>query len=247
MKAVILAAGRGSHLGDLTKDRPKPMIELGGKAILEYILQGVQTAGIKDVIIISGYKGDLIKQRFGDGSAIGVRIKYIWQAVQDGTGSALQLCQAAVKNEPFFVVYGDIIMDFSNYVGIKQAYKLCPADALIGVREVADPWRGAAVYFNKSNQIFKIVEKPPLKTSRSKWIYAGLCILKPIVFEYTERLIPSSRGEFELTNAFQMMIDANLDVRAHILGGVWLDFPTPMEVQKGTELVKCLSEPAIKS
>lgn len=241
MKAVVLAAGKGAHLGELTKDRPKPMIEVSGKPILEYVLQGLKSADIKEVIIVIGYKGEFIRKYLGNETPYGLRLKYQCQAVQDGTGSALNTVRREIGKSPFMLVYGDIFTESKNFVNIRQAFDGYKAAGLIGVTQLSDPARGAAVYFDNSRQIYKIVEKPSLKTTRSRWTFAGLGVLSPVVFEYTERLVPSARGEFDLTQAFQLMIDANLRLQAYILEGVWIDFSTPAEIQASATTISTLT------
>ncbi|MCX7765953.1 MAG: nucleotidyltransferase family protein [Candidatus Sumerlaeia bacterium] len=241
MKAVVLAAGKGAHLGELTKDRPKPMIEIGGKPILEYVLQGLKSAGINEVIIVIGYKGELIKKYFGNETPYGLRLQYQYQAVQDGTGSALNSARREIGKSPFLLAYGDIITEAKNFIKLRQTFDGSKTAGLIGVTQLSDPTRGAAVYFDNNRQIYKIVEKPSLKTTRSKWTFAGLSVLTPVVFEYTERLVPSARGEFDLTQAFQLMIEANLHLQAYILEGVWMDFSTPAEIQASATMISNLT------
>src|SRR4026207_863316 len=93
-KAVLLAAGRGTRMRELTADLPKPMIKVRGKPILLHIVEGLQAAGIKNFLIIVGYHGDAVRSYFGDGTRFGLQIKYATQVVQDGTGRAVDLARA---------------------------------------------------------------------------------------------------------------------------------------------------------
>ena len=88
MKAVILAAGKGTRMGDLTEETPKPMLPVEGRPILEHILTGLRESGIQEFCLITGWKAEVIESHFGDGSAFGVQIHYVRQEVQDGTGKA---------------------------------------------------------------------------------------------------------------------------------------------------------------
>ncbi len=115
-KAVLLAAGRGTRMRDLTADVPKPMIKVHGKPILLRIVEGLQSAGIKDFLIIIGYHGDMVREYFGDGTCFGLRISYAIQTVQDGTGRVVELAREFVGADPFILHYGDILVDPKNYI-----------------------------------------------------------------------------------------------------------------------------------
>src|ERR1041385_8059642 len=108
MKAVILAAGKGTRLRELTNELPKPMLGLHGKPILEHILDGIMGAGIRQVCIITGYRAEVIEAHFQDGSRWGARITYARQIVQDGTGKAPELAREFVGSDKFLLTYGDI-------------------------------------------------------------------------------------------------------------------------------------------
>ena len=98
MKAVILAAGKGTRMKELTNEVPKPMLRVQGKPILEHIVEGLKTAGIKEFFIVTGWKAEVIEDHFGDGAKFGVRISYGRQVVQDGTGKAPELAKAFTGN-----------------------------------------------------------------------------------------------------------------------------------------------------
>src|SRR6266550_6301781 len=107
-KAVILAAGRGTRMRELTAELPKPMIEVRGKPVLQYIVEGLRNAGIGDLLLVVGYRADAVREFFGDGSRYNVTIQYATQTVQDGTGRVVGLARDFVRNRPFILAYGDI-------------------------------------------------------------------------------------------------------------------------------------------
>src|SRR5215212_5807400 len=117
-KAVLLAAGRGTRMRELTADVPKPMIKVRGKPILLHIVEGLQAAGIKNFLIIVGYHGDAVRGYFGDGTCFGLQIKYSTQVVQDGTGRVVDLAQEFTQRTAFVLSYGDILVDPVNYKSI---------------------------------------------------------------------------------------------------------------------------------
>src|SRR5260370_23598668 len=114
-KAVLLAAGRGTRMREITADLPKPMIKVRGKPILLHIIEGLQAAAIKNFLIIVGYHSDAVRNYFGDGTCFGLRISYATQAVQDGTGKVVNLARAFVGNSAFVLGYDDILVDPQNY------------------------------------------------------------------------------------------------------------------------------------
>src|ERR1700726_5039382 len=110
-RAVLLAAGRGPRMRALTADLPKPMTKVRGKPILLHIIEGLQTAAIKNFLIIVGYHSEAVRNYFGDGTCFGLRINYATQAVQDGTGRVVDLARDFAGNSAFVLGYGDILVD----------------------------------------------------------------------------------------------------------------------------------------
>src|SRR5438128_682876 len=108
-KAVILAAGRGTRLGALTANCPKPMIPVAGKPVLEWIVEGLRSAGLDEFLLVIGYRGDTIRNHFGHGLALGARISYVTQPAPNGTGAALALGREFASEEPILSAYGDIL------------------------------------------------------------------------------------------------------------------------------------------
>ncbi|MDP7163096.1 MAG: nucleotidyltransferase family protein, partial [Phycisphaerae bacterium] len=107
--AIILAAGKGTRMKHLTKDKPKPLVEVGKSNILEHILFAIRDAGIRDFVVVTGYFANLIEDHFGNGAKFDMNIEYVRQKELDGTGSALRICREAAGNEPFFMSFGDIM------------------------------------------------------------------------------------------------------------------------------------------
>src|SRR6516225_1631169 len=156
-RAVILAAGRGTRMRELTADLPKPMIQVRGKPVLQHIVEGLRDAGIGDCLIVVGYRADAVRDFFSDGSRYNVAIQYKTQTVQDGTGRVVELAQDFVENRPFILAYGDILVDPSNY---KRLVDL-PDDveALLTVTRDEDVSKGGAVFVNGQMELVDIREK----------------------------------------------------------------------------------------
>src|ERR1043165_5979968 len=115
MKAVILAAGKGTRMRELTAELPKPMLKVHGKPILEHIIDGIIQAGIRDFCIITGFKAETIESYFGNGSKPRARIQSVRQLVQDGTGKAPELARQFIGNDNFLLTYGDILVKPETY------------------------------------------------------------------------------------------------------------------------------------
>ena len=156
-KAVILAAGRGTRMRELTAELPKPMIEVRRKPVLQHIVEGLSDAGIRDCLVVVGYRADAVQNFFGDGSRYNVAIQYKTQTVQDGTGRVVELARDFVTNRPFILAYGDILIDLTNY---KRVVNL-PDDveALLTVTRGEDVTKGGAVFVNEQMELVDIREK----------------------------------------------------------------------------------------
>jgi NDP-sugar pyrophosphorylase family protein len=230
MKAVILAAGKGTRMKEITKEIPKPMVMIKGKPMLEHIITLIRGAGITDFGVVVGYKQSVVQDYFGTGSALGVSITYIEQQVQNGTGAALHLAKDYSAGDPFFFSFGDVITPPENYRGMLDFFRENSCDALLGLNVVDDPYRGAAVYIDDRNNIIKMVEKPPQGTSATNLNNAGLMILAEDIFGYTARLTLSPRGEYELTDVFGMLRADNRKLKGYVLSGYWKDVGTPQDL-----------------
>lgn len=232
MKAVILAAGRGSRLKELTDHTPKPMLMLrDGIPLLEMIVCGIRDAGVKEFVIITGYLGEQIREWFGDGSRLDVAIQYIEQKEINGTGGAVRSARFAVGDDVFVMSFGDILISPHNYKRLVETYQQNHAESVMMVNAVDDPYAGSAVYFDDTYRVENIIEKPPKGTSTSNWNQAGISLFEPIVFDYLEKIPLSARGEYEIVDAVQMMIHDGLNVSALPLEGFWSDIGTPDDVE----------------
>jgi UDP-N-acetylglucosamine diphosphorylase / glucose-1-phosphate thymidylyltransferase / UDP-N-acetylgalactosamine diphosphorylase / glucosamine-1-phosphate N-acetyltransferase / galactosamine-1-phosphate N-acetyltransferase len=224
-KAVLLAAGRGTRMRELTADLPKPMIKVQGKPILLHIIEGLQAAGIKNFLIIVGYQGDAVRDYFGDGTCFGLQIKYATQIVQDGTGRVVDLARDFVGHSPFVLSYGDILIDPMNYKSIVDLAD--DVEAIVSVKQNEDVSKGGAVFVNERMEVTDIREKPQPGEMTSAWYNAGVYAFRPSIFEWTSNLQPSPRGEYELTDAIRDLAQSGRKVQAFELSGKWADVRDP--------------------
>jgi len=230
--AVLLAAGRGTRMGALTAKRPKPLLEVAGRPLLEHILGGLVAAGVERVVIVVGYLGEQIEARIGDGSRLGCRVTYRRQETADGTARALLLAAPELGPMPFVLGWGDILVAPRFYGELTAAFTAEPCDALLAVNEVDDPWQGAAVYVENRWRVTRIEEKPPRGRSTTRWNNAGIHVLAPIILDYARRLEPSARGEYELPQAIAQMVEDGRAVRALPVRGYWSDIGTPADLER---------------
>jgi dTDP-glucose pyrophosphorylase len=223
-KAVILAAGRGTRMRELTNELPKPMIEVRGKPVLQHIVEGLRDAGIRSLLLIVGYRADAVRNFFGDGSRYDVAVQYETQRVQDGTGRVVDLSREFVGDSPFILSYGDILLDPANYKSIVDLPD--NTEVIITVTRGEDVSKGGAVFVNEEMELVDIREKSGAG-EQTTWYNAGLYTFRPSIFEFTAKLKPSPRGEYELTDAIRDLARSAKTVKALELTGEWADVRDP--------------------
>jgi dTDP-glucose pyrophosphorylase len=224
-KAVILAAGRGTRMRELTADVPKPMIKVRGKPVLQHIVEGLRGAGIREFFIIVGYHADAVNNFLGDGSRYNVAVHYATQAVQDGTGRVVDLARDFVTDAPFVLSYGDILVHPANYKRVVDLPE--NAEAIITVTRGEDVSKGGAVFLNDKMELRDIREKSRPDETTSPWYNAGIYVFRPSIFEFTGKLNLSPRGEYELTDAIRALAHSGKKVKALELTGEWCDVRDP--------------------
>ena len=233
-QAVILAAGRGTRMRELTAVVPKPMIVVRGKPVLQYIIEGLRDAGIRELLVIVGYHADTVQNFFVDGSRHDVSIQYATQTVQDGTGRVVQLAKKFVGKSPFILSYGDILVDPVNYKRVADLPENIAA--IITVTRGEDVTKGGAVFVNDQMELVDLREKAKpgemerwseLSEHAVPFYNAGLYAFRPSIFEFTAKLKPSPRGEYELTDAIRDLAQSGRKVQALELTGEWADVRDP--------------------
>lgn len=239
MKAVILAAGKGTRMKELTNELPKPMLPVHGRPILEHILSGLLGAGIRDVFIVTGHKAETIEAHFGDGSKWGARIVYGRQLVQDGTGKAPEVAKDFVGTDDFLLTYGDILVPPETYPQMVRRFGEGDFAGVITVTGSQDLTKGALNFFDDQFCLTELFEKPTpakldelrrqgrLKPGQTAWYNAGIYIFRPVVFEFTARLEKSPRGEYELTDAINALAASGHRIAGMEIAGRWVDVRDP--------------------
>jgi NDP-sugar pyrophosphorylase family protein len=228
-KAVILAAGRGTRMKDLTLAAPKPMLHAGGRPILERLLERLIEAGYSEALIVTGYRAESIEDYFRD---YRFPLRFLRQSPIDGTAPAALLARQFVGDDDFLLTFGDILADAPCYREIlDQLRSDAGAEAILAVREVEDPYRGAAVYVDGEGRVTRIVEKPPQGESTTHWNSAGIYAVRTSLFAELERVPKSSRGEYELTSAIAQLIDGGKFLKIFPVQGNWRDIGRPEDLE----------------
>jgi dTDP-glucose pyrophosphorylase len=239
MKAVILAAGKGTRMRELTQELPKPMLKVHGRPILEHIIEGVKGAGISDFFIVTGWKAEVVEDYFGDGHRLGVSIRYGRQIVQDGTGKAPELARAFVGDDSFLLTYGDILVKPETYAAMLRRFQEGPFAGVLTVTGSQDVTRGGLMFFDDQFRLTRLVEKPSqsqvdqltregwINPGKPVWYNAGIYLFQPGLFEFTARLEKSPRGEYELTDALTAMVNAGQQLAGLEIAGRWVDVRDP--------------------
>jgi dTDP-glucose pyrophosphorylase len=212
-------------MGELTVDVPKPMIAVGSRPVLEWIINGLQAAGVRRFLIVVGYRKEVIEDHFMDGSNFGTEIRYVEQVVQDGTGKVVSLAEPFCGADPFILSYGDILVDFSFY---RQLVELADDDEiLISVKASQEVSKGGAVFLDSNLRVIDLQEKPNQPVKGPNWYNAGIYTFRPSIFQYVARLQKSPRGEYELTDAVRELAQATKRARAIEISGDWADVRDP--------------------
>ncbi|MEM2196976.1 MAG: glucose-1-phosphate thymidylyltransferase [Candidatus Nezhaarchaeales archaeon] len=221
MKGIILHGGVGTRLRPLTFSGPKQLIPVANKPVSQYVLEDLRDSGIKEVAIVLGETfPELVREHYGDGSRFGVTITYVYQGRPLGIAHAISLCKDFVGDEKFVVYLGDNILQ-NGIKSYLREFVSSDYDAMILLKEVEDPTRFGVAEFDKDGRLVRLVEKP--KVPPSKYALVGVYFLTPVTFDMIGRLKPSWRGEYEITDALQMLIDEGYRVGYRFVSGWWLD------------------------
>jgi len=235
MKGIILHGGAGTRLRPLTYSGPKQLIPIANKPVSQYALEDLISAGIKDIAIVLGETfPELVREHYGDGSRFGVRITYVYQGLPKGIAHAIGLCKDFVGDDKFVVYLGDNMLQN----GIKEFVREFVDnnyDAMVLLKEVDDPTSFGVAEFDKSGKLVRLIEKP--KVPPSKYALIGVYFLSPEIFRIIEELKPSWRGEYEITDALQMLLERNYNVGYRIVKGWWFDTGKKDDILKVNALI----------
>jgi len=235
MKGVILHGGHGTRLRPLTHTGPKQLIPVANKPISQYVLEDLRNSGITDIAIILGdIYPEKVKEHYGDGSKFGVGITYIYQDRPRGIAHAVSLCRDFVGDDSFVVYLGDNLLKggIRRYV---EKFRSSNMDAMILLCEVNEPQRFGVAQFDEKGRLVRLVEKP--KVPPSNYALTGIYFFKPVIFEMIKQLKPSWRGELEITDAIQLLLENGYNVGYDFVSGWWKDTGTFQDILDANRLV----------
>lgn len=236
LKAIILSAGEGSRMRPLTLTKPKTMLPVAGKPIIQYNIESLRDNGITDILLIVRYKEEIVRNYFGDGSDFGVNISYKTQKDFLGTANAISYGEDFI-DDSIIVLNGDIILDDEIIHEIIKKYNYLSPDTLMLLTEVEDPSAFGVVEIENGN-IKNIVEKPKREEAPSNLVNAGIYIFNKDIFDKIRETEISERGEYEITDSVSLQIENNKKVIGHKTSKDWIDVGRPWElIEVNEELI----------
>jgi glucose-1-phosphate thymidylyltransferase len=241
-KGIILAGGNGSRLYPITKATSKQLIPVYDKPMIYYPLSTLMLAGIKDILIITSPKdNENFKELLGNGSQFGITIKYKIQSKPEGIAQAFLIAEDFIENSSVTLILGDNIFHGDFFVNKLQKSYLLNEGASIFAYSVSDPERYGVVEFDSKGIAYNIEEKP--KNPKSKFAITGLYFYDNTVIDKAKKIIPSNRGELEITDLNKMyMKEGKLIVEKMNRGMTWLDTGTTDSLHEASSYIRSLEK-----
>jgi glucose-1-phosphate thymidylyltransferase len=235
MKGVLLSGGTGSRLRPITHTGPKQLVPVANKPVLEYAIEDLKEAGITEIGVILGNKGrDEIQELLGDGSEYGVNITYIVQGNPLGLAHAAGCACDFVGDDDFVMYLGDNILK-SGVTDLVKSFQAGDYGAGIALQEVENPQAFGIADADDDGNVTELIEKPDEPPTNLALI--GMYVFSPAVFDAIDGLEPSWRGELEITDAIQALLEDGHAIDSHVVTGWWKDTGKPEDILKANRLV----------
>ncbi len=220
MKALVLSGGAGTRLRPITHTSAKQLVPVANKPVLFYGLEAIRDAGVTDVGIIVGDTAAEIEAAVGDGTELGIRVTYIKQDAPLGLAHCVLIAQDFLGDDDFVMYLGDNFI-IGGITELVQEFRDASYDAQILLTKVDNPSQFGVAELGPNGGVTTLVEKP--KEPRSDLALVGVYMFRPVIHDAVRAIKPSARGELEITDALQWLIDESRDVRPHLVTGYWKD------------------------
>lgn len=235
MKGVILSGGTGSRLRPITHTGPKQLVPVGNKPVIQYAIEDLREVGITEIGIILGNKGRNDVQEFlGDGSEFGINVTYIIQGEPLGLAHAVGCAEEFINGDDFVVYLGDNILK-EGINELVERFQVGEYGAGIALQHVEDPRQFGIVEVGADGGVTRLIEKPDNPTSDLALI--GIYVFSSRIFDAISGLEPSWRGELEITDAIQTLIENGESIDSHVVEGWWKDTGKPSDILEANRLV----------
>ena len=236
MKGLIPAAGLGSRLKPYTNAIPKELLPVGGKAVIEHVIEAFKEADITDITIVVGWKKNAILDYLGSGQRMGVDLTYVVQDERLGLANAIYAGRNVIGNSTFAVILGDNFFYPKNFLrDLCDFHKQQAADITLGVVDVEDTTRHGIIAYDGVN-VIDMIEKPQSQDAPSTKGAAGIYIMNAEVFEAIEIIQPGVNNEYQLTDAFKVLMDRGRNVVFRDIPGYHIDVGTPEDLREANRL-----------
>ncbi len=243
MKGLILSGGKGTRLYPITYTQAKQLVPVANKPVLFRVIEALQEAGIQDIGIVIGDTGPEIRQAVGKGRRWGVRITYIEQEAPLGLAHAVKISQEFIGDDRFVMFLGDNVIQGGISQLIRE-FEQSDWNCQVVLTEVEEPQHYGVAELDEAGQILRLVEKP--RNPPSNLALVGIYMFDPHIFQAVHSIQPSWRGELEITDAIQWLIDHGYTVRPYIHRGWWIDTGKPIDMLAANDRVLAELVPEVR-
>lgn len=242
MKGLILSGGKGTRLYPLTYTRAKQLIPVANKPVLIRVIEAIRQAGVEDIGIVVGQTAEEIKNTLGDGSAWNAELRYIPQESPDGLAHAVKISRDFLGDDPFVMFLGDNVIE-GGISGLIRDFDKNEWNCQIVLKQVDNPSAYGVAEMQPDGSIKSLVEKPAHPPSDLALV--GIYMFDRHIFEAVNAIQPSGRGEYEITDAIQWLIEHGYSVFPHVHEGWWIDTGKPTDMLEANSHVLEEIQPAI--